>query len=79
VLATLSATRTGDLKAAGEPTASALTSGYHLAFFIGAALVLASVAIALLVLEPERRLAPAEGHDAHERQLARAEPCREAA
>jgi len=36
VLATLSATRTENLLADGESTASALTSGYHLAFLIGA-------------------------------------------
>ena len=39
VLATVSATRTNHLLAAGESQASALTSGYHLAFLIGAALV----------------------------------------
>ena len=39
MLATLSATRSDDLIDDGEATASALTSGYHLAFLIGAALV----------------------------------------
>jgi EmrB/QacA subfamily drug resistance transporter len=80
VLATLSATRTADLKASGVSTASALTSGYHLAFFIGAALVLAALAVAVLVLEPQPALAPAEGHEhGRDPQLARAEPCSEAA
>ncbi len=55
VLATLSATRSDDLVAAGHSTASALTSGYHLAFLIGAALVLAAIAVAVTVLEPVRR------------------------
>jgi EmrB/QacA subfamily drug resistance transporter len=80
VLATLSATRTEDLKAAGASSASALTSGYHLAFFIGAALVLAGFLVAVLVLEPEPAGAR-ENHEAHEHEahLARAEPCSEAA
>jgi EmrB/QacA subfamily drug resistance transporter len=51
VLATVSATRTNNLIDAGKSTASALTSGYHLAFLIGAALVVASIVIAVVVLE----------------------------
>jgi EmrB/QacA subfamily drug resistance transporter len=39
VLAVLAATRTDSLTARGVPAASALTSGYHWAFWIGAALV----------------------------------------
>ena len=53
VLATLSTTRTGDLRAAGDATASALTGGYHLAFAIGAGLVAASVALAVMLLRPQ--------------------------
>jgi MFS family permease len=56
VLATLSASRSSALLGMGEPTATALTSGYHLAFGIGAALVLVAIAVAVTVLEPERRL-----------------------
>jgi EmrB/QacA subfamily drug resistance transporter len=52
VLATLSATRSDGLVDGGEATASALTGGYHLAFLIGAALVVAAVAVALTILEP---------------------------
>jgi EmrB/QacA subfamily drug resistance transporter len=55
VLATLSAARSGALIGAGEPTAAALTSGYHLAFGIGAGLVLVAIAVAVTVLEPERQ------------------------
>ena len=55
VLATLSATRSNDLIGAGEPAAAALTSGYHLAFGIGAALVAVAIAVAVTVLKPERR------------------------
>ena len=54
VLATLSASRSDELIGDGESTAAALTSGYHLAFGIGAALVAVAIAIAITVLEPER-------------------------
>jgi hypothetical protein len=50
VLASLSTTRTGNLRAAGESTASALTGGYHFAFVVAAGLVGASIVIALTVL-----------------------------
>jgi EmrB/QacA subfamily drug resistance transporter len=53
VLATVSASHTAHLAAAGRPTAEALVGGYHLAFFIAAGLVAAAIAVALLVLEPE--------------------------
>jgi EmrB/QacA subfamily drug resistance transporter len=55
VLATLSASRSNELIGEGEPTAAALTSGYHLAFGIGAALVVVAIAVAVTVLKPERR------------------------
>jgi MFS family permease len=58
VLATLSASRSAALIGTGEPTVSALTSGYHLAFGIGAGLVLVAIAVALTVLEPERQVEP---------------------
>jgi EmrB/QacA subfamily drug resistance transporter len=54
VLATLSATRTNDLIHAGKSTASALVSGYHLAFVVGAGLVVAAIVVALTVLQPEQ-------------------------
>ena len=57
VLATLSASRSERLIADGGSTAAALTSGYHLAFWIGSALVLAAIAIALSVLDPEAEAA----------------------
>ncbi|MDW5596208.1 MFS transporter [Conexibacter stalactiti] len=50
VLATLSATRTDTLRAAGESTAAALTGGYHLAFLVAAGLTIAALAVALAVL-----------------------------
>ena len=54
VLATLSASRSSHLLADGESAASALTGGYHLAFAIGAGLVVAAIVVAALVLRSER-------------------------
>jgi EmrB/QacA subfamily drug resistance transporter len=51
VLATLSVDRTEDRLAEGASTASALTSGYHFAFLIGALLVAVAIVIALTVLK----------------------------
>jgi EmrB/QacA subfamily drug resistance transporter len=50
VLATFATQRTDRLLANGESTASALTSGYHLAYLIGAGLVLVAIGIAVSVL-----------------------------
>jgi len=61
VLATLSATRSEGLIADGTATASALTSGYHLAFLIAAALIAAAFAVGILVLRGEGRPDEAPG------------------
>jgi hypothetical protein len=50
VLATLSTERTQSLLDSGVSNASALTSGYHLAYLIGAGLAAIAVAIAVFVL-----------------------------
>ena len=50
MLATFATERTDGLLADGEPAASALNSGYHLAYLIGAGLVLVAIAIAASVL-----------------------------
>jgi len=50
VLATLATSRSDELRAAGESTAAALTSGYQLAFGIGAGLVGVGLALAAFVL-----------------------------
>ncbi len=71
VLATLSASRTDTLIGRGESTAEALTGGYHLAFWIAAALVVAAIVVALTVLQPEAKAA--EGLEAEQ------EPVREPA
>ncbi len=59
VLATLSSSRTADLIQDGESRAAALTSGYHFAFWIGAALVTGAIVVALTVLRTEAGGAPA--------------------
>jgi EmrB/QacA subfamily drug resistance transporter len=55
VLATLSATRTEGLMERGEFTAIALTEGYQLAFWVGAALVFVAIMVAVTVLKPQRQ------------------------
>jgi hypothetical protein len=60
VLATLSATRSDSLVASGHATAVALSGGYHLAFLIGFALVVAAIVVAFAVLRsPAGAEAPA--------------------
>ncbi len=54
VLATLSTSRSTHLIAQGHSTAAALTSGYHLAFWIAAALIVAAIAVVPVVLSDSR-------------------------
>jgi EmrB/QacA subfamily drug resistance transporter len=63
VLATLSTTRTESAAADGASTASALTSGYHLAFLVAAGLLLTAIAIAVAVIEPPAQQAQADVAD----------------
>jgi MFS family permease len=58
VLATLATTRTGTLQAHGASTAESLIAGYHLAFTIGAALVLAAIGLGVVLLPRGRQLQP---------------------
>jgi EmrB/QacA subfamily drug resistance transporter len=60
VLATLSATRTDSLLASGSSPDAALTGGFHLAFWVGAGLVTAAIAITTLVIRSAPALAEAE-------------------
>jgi EmrB/QacA subfamily drug resistance transporter len=53
VLATLATERTDGLLARGESAASALNSGFHLAYVIGAALVGVAIVLAVTVLRPQ--------------------------
>jgi len=61
VLATLATERTDGLLADGEPAASALNGGYHLAYLVGAALVLVAIVVTVTVLKPAA--ASAEEHE----------------
>jgi EmrB/QacA subfamily drug resistance transporter len=53
VLASVSTLRTSHLLAGGEGTRAALTSGYHLAFLIGAGCLAAGVVLASALLRPK--------------------------
>ncbi len=53
VLATLATNRTGQLLTEGQSTASALSSGYHLAWAISAGLVIAAIVLAATMLKSE--------------------------
>jgi len=83
VLATLSTTRTDGLLDGGDSIESALTSGYHLAFGIGAGLVIAAIGVAVTVLQresvnPEGALVSVSEH-AEPAVAAAEQPCSEAA
>ncbi|MGO9471113.1 MAG: MFS transporter, partial [Isosphaeraceae bacterium] len=65
VLATLSASRAGAL-AHRESSAAALTGGYHLAFWVAAALAAAAIAVALVVVRAPAGIEPALGPTADE-------------
>jgi hypothetical protein len=53
VLATLSAGRTATLASTGASLRVALTSGFHIGFWVAAALVAAALVVAALGLTPE--------------------------
>ena len=73
VLATLSTSRSNALESAGHSTASALTSGYHLAFWVAAGLVIAAIAVAATVIQPEEKAAEQFATDEVPGDLAQAE------
>ena len=54
VLATLATERTDGLLADGESAASALNSGYHLAYLIGAGLVLVAIVVTVVTLRAKK-------------------------
>jgi MFS family permease len=54
VLATLSTTRTSELFGHGQPIASALSGGFHLAWAVGAGLGFVALVVAATLLRPER-------------------------
>ena len=61
VLASVAASRTSHLESAGHSTASALTSGYHVAFVVGALFAVAAAAIGATLLRTH--MAPAHGSE----------------
>ena len=61
VLATLATERTANLLAEGEAPAEALNSGFHLAYLVGAALVLVAIVIAVVVLRARLPVGVAAG------------------
>jgi EmrB/QacA subfamily drug resistance transporter len=68
VLATLAGERTDSLRDGGTALRLALNSGYHLAYVVGAALVLGALVVALTVLRPEEVASPEAGHEPSEDQ-----------
>jgi EmrB/QacA subfamily drug resistance transporter len=73
VLATVASERASSLEASGVSTDSALNSGYHLAFSIGAVLVAIAVVVARLVLTPGKAPAGESAHAEQDSQAAWAE------
>ena len=63
VLAALASARTDHRLAAGHHPAAALTSGYHLAFLVAAALLAAATALAAVVLRDQRPRQPKQPKD----------------
>jgi EmrB/QacA subfamily drug resistance transporter len=64
ILATLASSRTDYLLAGGDTSPSALTGGYHLAFAVGAGLVVAAIAIVAVVLQPVQAMHAEQPDDA---------------
>ncbi|MEU0565473.1 MFS transporter [Nonomuraea sp. NPDC005983] len=60
VLSTLAASRTKGLLAGGSGRAEALTGGYHLAFMVGAGLLVAAFVVAFTMLRPARPTSAAD-------------------
>ena len=54
-------------------TASALTSGYHLAFWVAAGLVIAAIGVAAVVIQPEEKAAEQFAEDGAPGEIAQAE------
>ncbi|PPK65020.1 EmrB/QacA subfamily drug resistance transporter [Actinokineospora auranticolor] len=75
VLAAMSSARTGDALADGVPALEALTSGYRLAFLVGAGIVLVAAVLGMTVVQPAvPKTAPKSlddtAVDAHDHNLA---------
>jgi EmrB/QacA subfamily drug resistance transporter len=72
VLATLAANQTESLQTAGDSAAAALNGGYHLAYLIGAGLVVVAIAVAAVVLEGAPKAAKAATRERLEPAYSRA-------
>jgi EmrB/QacA subfamily drug resistance transporter len=72
VLATLAADRTETLLANGDSAMAALNGGFHMAYLVGAALVVGAIAVAVLVLQPVAHPMMAQGGEAPEDEQAHA-------
>ncbi len=64
VLASIAASRTDSLRAAGDGKLAALTGGYHVAFLVGAVFALAAAVIGAVFLRAELPAAAHEGEQA---------------
>jgi EmrB/QacA subfamily drug resistance transporter len=64
VLASLAASRTDSLRAAGRGPLAALTGGYHIAFVVGAVFAVAAAALGAALLRAGQRAAVGEGEAA---------------
>jgi EmrB/QacA subfamily drug resistance transporter len=74
VLATLATERTDALRAGGETANAALNGGFHLAYLIGAALVVVAIGAAVAVLRSGATAAAAEEHAPRRTERRRPEP-----
>ena len=64
ILATFSSERSDHLLAHGSSQAAALTGGYHVAFWIAAALIALCIVVGLVVVEPPEQAAAHVAQDA---------------
>jgi MFS family permease len=64
VLASLAASRTSSLRASGDGALTALTGGYHAAFFVGAVFALAAASLGAVLLRAELQAPPEAGGEA---------------
>jgi EmrB/QacA subfamily drug resistance transporter len=75
VLATLAATRTENLRDAGDSAATALNGGFHLAYLIGAGLVFAAILVAVFVVQGDKVQLPGQAEEPENRdELCKGEP-----
>jgi EmrB/QacA subfamily drug resistance transporter len=75
ILATVSAGRTGQLIAAGQSVAVALSGGFHLVWVISAGVVLATIVLAATMLTPEPAAATEDSTEEQDGSLEKAEAC----